>query len=300
MPALAVLHNSIGLTLDFVRETRKAVSDDLGESLVFAAALNANTSHLDADLDSSRRHAAFDPHFPIHLRRPIRISRIAESLIFPRQTIRSKVAKLAESGWAQTDRRGVVVRPERFLSAAGMAHMHCMLGAIHRFIAHTARLRACGLSSDERLTEQPGPVAWATLRLATNHMLHTQYNLRTALGAASPATDFVLLNIMHQSGLGSAGGAGRRCSAAALADQIGLPRETTRRLVNALIQRGLIVRDGQALVLADDVAARAEVLAVARAVEISTGRLIRRLRGLDAIVPKGGSGDLAAAGSRGG
>jgi DNA-binding transcriptional ArsR family regulator len=280
---LRVLRHSIELCLEFISITRRTVSEDLTESLLFAATLNANTSHLDAHIESSRSWAMFTPDFPPGQRRPIRISRLSDSLGIPRQTARMKANSLSATGWAMMINHGLVIRSDGFLFEPGMAGLGAYLGSAKRFVIRAADDGVCGLLPGESLVEPPFRAGWLVLRLSTNHVLQTLYALRTALGCGSLTTDFVLLGMIHETG--SEDGDKRSISASELARRLELPRETVRRHIITLERQERIGRHAGGFLLNPDLTSSTALLAAASGLRNGLSRAVRRLRDCDALGP---------------
>jgi hypothetical protein len=283
-----VLQGSLGLCLNFIDLTRRNIGQDLTLALIFAAIMNANTSHLDNDPETSSRWAAFALDFPDHLRRPIRATRLAESLGLPRETTRTKIRQLIEGGWAQLSEGGVVVRTEAFYNERGIRQLEDSIKAFGRFLATLAEVEACDLQKGERLADPFDPVAWAAMRMATHHVLQTQHDARIALGCDSLAEEFILLSVMHDftSDL-LAGRPPVPAAAVNLAESLMMPRETTRRHVNALIAKGHLVREVDGVLISPTLLGRPELSDVGNTVSVSIRRMVRRLRLIGALVHPG-------------
>lgn len=283
MSEMRALRHSVGLCLDYIGITRRTVSPDLGVSLLFAATLNANTSYLDATLESSIRWAAFDERFPTALRRPIRVSRLSDSLGLPRQTARNKLARLCASGWASIGPSGVTVRPEPFFTEAGLASLGQYLEASARFIDLAAADGLGSLQEGEALIDPPFPAGWLIVRLSSNHVLQTLYGLRMAIRGGSPADDFILLHLIRESWSGGGG----PLSVSELARRLCLPRETIRRRLTVLEARGLLLRIERDYLVAPELARHPQVLNAAAGLKVGLRKLVRRARDAGALTGSG-------------
>ncbi len=281
MAALKVLHYSIEFCLDVIALARRAITPDLTETLVYAAAFDGNISHLDATTEMSRRWAAFDPDFPSKDRKPIRKARLADSLIIPRQTVQTKVSRLTAQGLLRTSAGGVVAQTDFLFAPAGRAHLRDHAELTARLIARIADDGLCGLEPGEGLVDPDGKAGWTSLRLAVHHGLQTLYSLRTALNGGSPMADYVLLSLFSETWVRDA--PPRPISAANLAEQLTLPRETVRRHVARLIERGLVVRERGGYAIAPELPTAPAIAAAASGVKTSLRRVVRRLRDADAI-----------------
>lgn len=280
-----VIQGSLGLCLNLIDLTRRNVGQDLTLSLIFAAAMNANISHLDNDAETSTRWAAFDLEFPDHLRRPIRATRLAESLGLPRETTRTKVRQLIESGWAYVSDGGVVVRTDAFYNERGLIQLAGSIAALSQFLASVADAEACDLRRGERLVDPSDPVAWAAMRMATHHVLQTQHDVRIALACDSLAEEFILLSVMHDHmAQHLADQTPVPTAAVNLAERLMMPRETTRRHVNALIAKGHLAREVDGVLIPPGMFSRPEMVEVANTITVSVRRMVRRLRLIGALV----------------
>ncbi len=283
-----VLHGSLGLCLNFIDLTRRNVGQDLTLALIFAAIMNANVSYLDNDPETSSRWAGFALDFPEQLRRPIRATRLAESLGLPRETTRTKIRQLVETGWAHMSDGGVVVRTEAFYNDRGIKQLEDSIQSFGGFLASLAYAEACDLYRGERLAEPSDPIAWAAIRMATHHVLQTQHDARVALGCDSLAEEFILLSVMHDftSDL-MAGRSPVPTAAVNLAESLMMPRETTRRHVNGLIAKGHLIREVDGVLISPNLFGREELRDVGQTVNVSIRRMVRRLRLIGALVHPG-------------
>jgi DNA-binding IclR family transcriptional regulator len=280
---LRVLRHSIGLCLEFIEITRRTVSDDLTEALLFAAALNANVSHLDVTAESSRHWAMFNQDFVVGQRRAIRIARLSDSLGIPRQTARNKVEALLKAGWAERLDSGVIIRSQPFLTEAGLVSLGQYLEASERFFSRGADDGLCGLVPGDALVNPPVRAGWLIMRLMTNHVLHTLYALRLALQSGSPTADFVLLNLIQAAWSDSDEDYRQGLGASVLAGRLRLPRETTRRHVVQLEAIGLVRREADGFSVTPELAASTQVLSAAAGLKAGLRRIVRRAREAGAL-----------------
>jgi len=85
---------------------------DVIDPLILAAVFEANLAPINQDLALSRRYATLDAPPPEDLRRPVSVNAVAASLRLPYETVRRRVARLAESGALVMTRGGVHVPSE--------------------------------------------------------------------------------------------------------------------------------------------------------------------------------------------
>jgi DNA-binding IclR family transcriptional regulator len=72
-----------------------------------------------------------------------------------------------------------------------------------------------------------------------------------------------------------------------LAESLMMPRETTRRHVNALIAKGHLVREVDGVLISPTLLGRPELSDVGNTVSVSIRRMVRRLRLIGALVHPG-------------
>lgn len=241
------------LNLEVIRATRDHLADDLEKALIYATVSASNVGHLDDDPAIARAFA--HAPFPDNLRRPIRVQRIAESLGIPRETTRVKTRQLIEDGL-------VKVTPEGLLTDTNQVQTPRLVPMIQRYVAsmaqaveYLAAVGACGLTHETRLAPLSPAWAWGATRVITQHALRGVADL---IGYVKPGTvmqAYLFLAVLDHAGspfnvpphfpyrnhADYPPDAERlTISASALAVQLGLPRETVRRNLQALVGRGLL------------------------------------------------------------
>ncbi|MCI3135031.1 HTH domain-containing protein [Phenylobacterium aquaticum] len=280
MPAPAAVRASVHLTLAFIRITRGCTGGDLVRALIFAGLIDANVGHLDDNPETSRRAAALDPDYPDSLRRPIRAQRIAESLGLPRQTTRYKINQLIQMGLAQEGPDGLIIPSAALISDSFLLGLVDYLAALAAYVAELAPLQAVGLAADERLVDPIWPVSGAAMRMATRHVLRVVGELRDLLGFEGLMEDYVLLGLLHET-IAAGGG---QITGVSLAEKLGVPRETVRRHLAALRAQGRLEAGAGGFSITASQLSSPPIQALMGRIEGDGARMVRRLRGVGAIV----------------
>jgi DNA-binding Lrp family transcriptional regulator len=82
---------------------------DIQAGIVAQTIITANTAHLDTRKGEGRRYAGADEIPPDEIRRPISVSRLADSVGLPFETMRGQVNRLLEAGLCVRTDGGVIV-----------------------------------------------------------------------------------------------------------------------------------------------------------------------------------------------
>lgn len=274
---------SLALCLEFIRISRDCVGGDLPRALVFAAIIDANVGHLDDNPETSQRAAALDPSYPDELRRPIRSQRIAESLGLPRQTVRNKVNQLMAMGIVQETEAGLIIPTGALVTEAFLLALEAYLGALARYVATLSGGRAAGLAPDERLLDPIWPVSGAAMRIATRHVLRVIGEIRQEIGFEGLMMEYVMMGVLRETARAEAAGVAPRITGLALAETLGVPRETVRRQLRALSTLGRLEDQSRGVVLPPDVFETPSTRAMVERIEQDAARMVRRLRQVGAI-----------------
>jgi hypothetical protein len=307
------------LSGEYVLRAFQLLSDNYGDvrtALVVRTIHTANTGHLDARTEAGRRVAGPDGMLPDELRRPISISRLAESTGLPFESTRRIVHGLIRDGHCARMQDGLIV-PGAALVTPDQAHIVIAnLAYVRRFVRD---LQAAGLVDEAamgwmrvgRLVNEDA-LARSVARVTADYFLRALRIIAEAYGdirAGLIAQTIVVANTAH---LDARAGDGRQYAGidqpvpdavrrpirvSRLADSLGQPFENVRRQVQHLITAGICRRiDGgvivPAAVLEGPVAERAMLSNVTQVRE-----LIRDLAGLGASLatdpPIGADNSLA-------
>ena len=256
---LALAWRATPATVDFILRAEAASRNirDLVDGLLFAAIQAANVSAINNDPELQLAYATLTQAPPDHLRRPVSVSAIAQSLRMPFETARRRVQAQVKIGALEVTPKGVLVS-------------HRSLGQ-HEFLANVFQrhemLRAFYLEVRDLGLPPPGPTGPPAsledppVRL-TNRLIW-EYMLRVAdvLGAAvGDATNGVIMLAMIRGNTDrftpeQLAAWSRDPLALAvpvrnrrLAEQLNFSSETMRRYVIALEAQGLCVRGARGLV----------------------------------------------------
>ncbi|MDB5467843.1 MAG: hypothetical protein JWQ46_2605 [Phenylobacterium sp.] len=245
------------------------------DGLILLAIIQANVAHLDRDPELSRAYGPYDQPPPDELRRPVSVSAMAHSLRLPYETVRRRIALLAEQGACAITTRGVYV-PNTALTTP---EHRVMVEATYRNVKDLyLRLRDLGVLRDvpppispaaAALLDGPVPIR-AVARVSSDYFLRVIELLTLHIGDLTSGLilfDILHANTEHLSEAERAPGAGdaspyipdaRRVPTpvATVAARMGLPEETARRHAARLIKRRHCIRVAGGLVLSGENLAR--------------------------------------------
>jgi DNA-binding transcriptional ArsR family regulator len=260
-----------GFALDLVK--LGGFGRDVIDGLLMAAISQANVAQITRSPELQRAYAALDQVPPDHLRRPVSISAIANSLRIPFETARRRIGALADLGIVRVEPKGVII-PQGPLNSPFYrigAEAHYALVRNLYF-----RLRGIGLLNDlprpnSAAFDPERPPIRLVVRLSSNFILRMAEPLALHIGDLVTGLifmDIVQANTEHLPDTigGEAEGdwspdgfvpdsARRPVRPATLAERLGIPAETVRRHLGRLQKAGRVERieDGYivpALVLA--------------------------------------------------
>lgn len=263
-PSRAVGRLSAEFVLAFLKSLSDVSDGDFLDGVIRMAVLDANVRHLISDPDASRLYASFELAVPDALRRPVSINAISASLGMPFETTRRRIRNLHDRGMCKLSDAGVIL-PEvqlqteeiRAFTVQNYANLAAFYRGLHE-LAPEAALAA---------VEAAPPVATPSdepVRLAMRSTVG--YALRYIEAAEPVAGDLIsailflavqvanVEHVTHSPGLSHQyetpqavvpDDQRRRVTVQTLSKSLGMSFETTRRRVNALVERGSFARDGQ-------------------------------------------------------
>jgi hypothetical protein len=237
------------------------VFGDVRVGLLAQAIHTANTAHLDPRTEAGRRIAGPDGILPDDLRRPVSVSRLAESAGLPFESTRRIVQGLVSAGHCVRVEDGVIT-PGSTLRRPEQAHMTMAnLGYTRKFVQD---LQGFGLvdasaSAWTRLSEETSEVVLArsVARVTSAYILRALELLARRDGdirAGIVEQTIFTANTAHLDTRPSEGlryaaiddpppdEVRRPVSIARLADSLGLPYETVRGQAHRLVRAGLCLR----------------------------------------------------------
>jgi DNA-binding Lrp family transcriptional regulator len=210
---------------------------DVLEPLVFAAIVQANQALLRNAPAVVARYGESPEAIPDHLRRPISINAVAESLRLPFESVRRKVRVLIDKQQCVSTPSGVYVPRSAIVSPRHAAIQAERLARLMRF--HDALLGVGFLAPEETLAAHlPEAMKRPANRALSQYMLRTVDHVVELTG---DLTDGFLLLGLAAFNLRRDGDPAPR-SALALAGSLGMSSETVRRRLAALEEAGLARR----------------------------------------------------------
>lgn len=285
--AWRVARASLELVLDIEAIGRRRRNHDLVDGVLFAAVLAANIVPVQRDRGLQLAYATIDRTPPEHLRRPVSINGVAHSLAMPFETVRRRIHGMIEAGMLAANPQGVYV-PASVLAApdtiATAIERHERMGKFYHDV------QASGVLRDLPPTLAPAEPSAEPVRV-TNRAL-AEYFLRVIEGPVRMAGDLlsalILFGMVRENlaplsedriRLWATDPAthGAPVRTGALAERLGLSRETCRRYAVALEAAGLCQRtaDGLVAVASDD--ARPQLAEMASENVANAQRLFARL-----------------------
>ena len=243
-----------GFALDLIKLT--GFGRDVIDGLLLAAISQANVDRITRDPVLQRTYATLDQPPPDHLRRPVSVSAIANSLGLPYETARRRIAALIELGALLKVGRGVILPlaplNSPFYRMAAAANFHLLKNLYFR-------LRAIGLLEDlpqptgQTFASEAPPVR-LVIRLSSMYLLRLAEHTNRLLG--DMVTTLIMMDVLQANTehlADSEGGASedawasegfvsdtqrRPVRLATLSERLGIPQETVRRRLGWLIATG--------------------------------------------------------------
>jgi DNA-binding Lrp family transcriptional regulator len=246
-------------SLDYIRDTSQISrgDGDLLDPLIFTAILDANMVPVNRDPQLRVTYGG-DISAPDHLRRPVSINAVAQSLRLPFETVRRRVSGLAQAGRCVIDPRGVVVPHAAVTSPAYVAIQRARYDRARRFYQ---ALKAVGALPSDGAPDADAPTAYPLVRAANRalsaYMLRAANDLIALTGDA--LSSLILLELTLENTEPVAGpdlpawaadplGVARPVRIATLAKRLRFSPETTRRHLVDLEAAGFCKRSEQGLV----------------------------------------------------
>lgn len=240
--------------LNTVGAVTEAIDQDLIPSMLFLAIARDNTRNLTATDQGSTEHGALDEIPPDALRTPVSVYVVAREMSVPYETARRYVAKLIKAGLCERVRDGIIVpacvyeRPA--LRQATLRNWDQTL-AFLRALAQAGLERPPGQSADQDQRRQ-------VVRLSTEFFLDEMAMLARTI-ASDPANALLYVAVVRANtwhltvdpelfskyaGLEAIppDAARRPVSVYAMARDLRIPYETTRRYAHRLEQAGMVER----------------------------------------------------------
>jgi DNA-binding Lrp family transcriptional regulator len=251
---------------------------DFTDALILATLVQCNSAPVSADPVLQRRYATYEAVAPDHLRRPISINAIATSLGLPFETVRRRIKRLIADGGCEVVPEGVRLAAGAMASPGARAGLDTTSATVR---ALYERLKANGCLELMNLPAPTGP-AWSPetppvriiWRAASDYLLRMMEHLLPNFPSLSRA--FIVLAVFRVNTVNLPdavrGGEGlmpedfvpdsyrRPARASDVATLLGLPHETVRRHLAALVEEERCVRVRDGFVVPAEVLARQNVV----------------------------------------
>lgn len=286
------------MILEAFEAARRTSGGDFEQCLIFATVSAANSGHIDDDPVQAKIYA--NATVPDDLRRPIRMLRISESLGLARETTRVKVGHLVRRGFIIKTPGGLVIPAETTTDGRLDPMFDAYVASVAKAVERMAAVGAAGLARDERLGSDVENWRWGVVRNVAHHALRGVADLISYVQPDNLIEAYLFLAVMDHAGdhfstpervrypdhVDYPPLAERRTiTASALATVLNMPRETVRRNLMALLDKGLVYKgpDGFGLPIVDSEAGRRSDRVVQMSSMADMVRLVRKLRDLGAI-----------------
>ena len=249
---------------------------DFTDALILAALMQGNTAPLAGDLELQRRYGVFACPPPLSIRRPISMSALAASLGVPFETVRRRMKRLVGAGVCEIAHDGLRFTDARLLSPE---HLRVLEATYARTRNFYQRLRRAGCL--DLFSLPPGP-RWAAdepplrivYRTSNIYFLRMMEHLLPRFANLSQA--FIVLAVVRVNTAAFPdtlrGGEGlepehfvpdsyrKPARASEVAALLGVPAETARRNLAALVAGGFCQRLKDGYIVPAAVLARPNVL----------------------------------------
>lgn len=251
---------------------------DFTDALILATLVQCNSAPLAGDVVLQRRYGAFDSPPPESVRRPISVNAISASLGLPFETVRRRTKRLVAEGLCEVLPEGIRLRRELLTSGRSrrmLDEVYLLVRSLYQRLSRAGCLELMGLPAQggPPWTEEAPPVriVWCA---ASDYTLRMMEHLLPNFDSLSRA--FIVLAVVRANtdGLSDALRGGdaaeveamvpdsyrRPARASDVAVLLGLPHETVRRHLMALVEDGRCVRVRDGVIVPASVLARPNVL----------------------------------------
>ncbi|CAN7368694.1 hypothetical protein LJR219_002185 [Phenylobacterium sp. LjRoot219] len=265
-----------GFIMDMLRAYRS--QRDFTDALILATLVQCNSAPVSADPVLQRRYATFGATAPESLRRAISINAIASSLDLPFETVRRRVKRLIADGACEVVPEGIRLVDATLHSAhhrIALEGTYETVRALYWRLKHNDCLQLMDLPQSHgpgwSNDDPPVRIVW---RAASDYLLRMMEHLLPNFPSLSRA--FIVLGVfrLNTEGLPDMmrGGEGilpedhvpdayrKPARASEVAAMLGLPHETVRRHLAALIEEGRCVRVRDGFVVPAETLARQNVV----------------------------------------
>lgn len=244
------LRASNSYLLDLLTESRG--ERDFTDALILAALMQSNTAPLAGDHELQRKYGVFEAPPPVSIRRPISMSALSASLGVPFETVRRRTKRLVQAGVCEISSEGVRFTEARLRSQEHLRVLEATYAQTRHFYR---RLRRAGCM--EFMSPPAGP-AWTeaepplriVYRASNVFFLRMMEHLLPRFANLSQA--FIVLAVVRintasfPDSMRGGEGSGpehfipdsyrKPARVSEVAAQLGLPSETVRRNLVALVE----------------------------------------------------------------
>jgi DNA-binding Lrp family transcriptional regulator len=281
-------------SLAYIRDTAQISrgDGDLLDPLIFTAVLDANMAPVNRDPELQVIYGG-DIAAPDELRRPVSINAVAQSLSLPFETVRRRVGGLARAGLCVLEPRGVIVPRAAVSSPAYNMIQRARYDRARRFYQVLKTAGALpGDSAANAQTPTAGPLVRAADRALSSYMLRACNDLIALTSDVLRTLILVELTLDNIGELATVdlprwaadpAGLARPVRVAALAQQLRVAPETTRRHVLALEGTGFADRVGPGFIAVAPPAIWPELVRLVEVNLANVQRLFAALRSLDVL-----------------
>jgi biotin operon repressor len=279
---------------------------DLASTLVFAAVTQANVSHVDDDDVLAARWGTVAAPPPDDIRRPVSGYAVALTLGLPRETIRRKINALTDAGMLRAVEAGFISPAETLTREEMQLVVSRDIAEARGFFMAMTRVGVVAPESEALAASRPllprmVSRASNTYCLAVLEELRRLFsgevmaglifcaianaNSRRAPGEVEPTGDW---------GAPAMDRIPQPITALAVAESVGLPRETARRHIKKLEQLGFCEGGRRGLLIPESVLTRPAVQASFDRAGAGARRFLEHLARAGVMSPDTGSGAVGA------
>jgi hypothetical protein len=132
----AGIRAAVRLSDEYVLRALRLINDlaggELLTAIIFRAIIAGNIGYLDGNAAEAAPYSDLETLPPDHMRRPVSVLSVADSLGLPYETTRRHVSKLIKSGRCRREGRGVIAPTAALVGAASEAAMLANLVNLRR------------------------------------------------------------------------------------------------------------------------------------------------------------------------
>jgi len=132
----AGIRAAVRLSDEYVLRALRLINDlaggELLTAIIFRAIIAGNIGYLDANTAEAAPYSDMATLPPDHMRRPVSVLSVADSLGLPYETTRRHVRKLIKAGHCRREGRGVIAPATALTGPASEAAMHANLANLRR------------------------------------------------------------------------------------------------------------------------------------------------------------------------